>query len=727
MTAAHPAEVDTGAAPGTDPDVTAPGGDGGSGATAASGRRRSFPWALLLALAVSLLAHGLMATGSSGPVWMDDEVGYLGNAAFLAGVDQPLFYSLGYWGGWSLTLIPLYLLLDDPGTIYAAAVSLSALLGALVVLPAYALGRAVGASVPVAVAAAVIVTNVPDRTVMSNYALSENALVLATFVAAALVFAGARSAGRRQAVLYVSGTVGSLMAFAVHARAAALVGGAVLLGAGLLLHRGRRLLGLVVLVVSVGGALGVYRLNSALVDAVYRNGAGGREGNLLGTLRSLDPTVLALPASGQAWYQVAAFAGLSLVGGAVVLAAAWRQLLTRGVRFAADGWLLSASVAGVLLSLAATSAPIGRGSTRVDFFFYGRYITHLAAVLALIGLVWLLHRATVRALAVTVVGLVVVSVVFLTRGGTYGDPQRPLVTINVPAVTPWPWPSLAAVESVPLTWVTLTGFAVLLLVFALRRHLVVLTVLVVGLSLVAGQSAAWFTLSRFDTPVREGALPFRHTLELVDADSVVLVGAQPFYRNGYQFWLWPTDVLSPANTDPVRLGERDVAVGSPNDERLAELDAEIVVCDRSAPQCLWVPPGDLQDELRREGALAVEPGELLPPAARSAGLTVLGPRRNPLGQVDGLRVRVRHDGGGAPWPALGTQEDALGVVRLSATWEGGQAIADLPRSLLPGEEADLTVVLPDLPDDLDEVRLTMVVEGRPDLRLRGGQLDVPLP
>lgn len=697
------------------------------GRTARSRVRGWLP--LLPALVVSLVCHWLMTRGATGPVWMDDEVGYLADAAHLAGQDMPRFASLGYWGGWSLSLVPLYLVLDDAGQVYRGAVLVSALLGALVVLPAYALARLLTRSATVALVCAVVVTNVPDRTVMSGYALSENALVLATFTAAALVLAGSRSfeagADRRGSVLHVGAAVACLAAFAVHARGAALVGAVALLGAAHLLHAGRRGTGVAVLGVGVVGAVLVYLTNDALVGAVYAGAAGQREDDLLATLSSLDPAILLLAASGQVWYQLAAWGGLSVAGFAVVLAASVRQLRTRGVRFGAPAWMLAATVAGTVISLVAVSGPISRGTDRVDFYFYGRYVTHLTAVLALVGLVWLVRRA--RARQALLLGLVVLvcSVLFLTRGVRLGDPGRALAPINVPAVTAWPWPPFVPGAPLPVGWITAAGLLTLLLLLGLRRWPLVLALVVLVASVGSGQNAQRLTLRPFDAPVRAGAAPLLPVVDRLGAPPVALVGLPSFQRNAYQFWLWPGSVRSAGRGEDLEPRADELVIAAPDDPRVLRPGQRTVVCDRSGQACLTVAPGPLQERLSAAGALEPAAGTVLPAEARRARLEVVDVDRGADG--GGLTVRLTHAGGSAPWPALGSRPGAAGTVRVLMTWDGGSSLADLPRSLVPGDSAEVRFPLAAVPPEVRGVGVAVFVEQEPGLGFEGGRTEVELP
>lgn len=701
----------------------------GSETTEPAADRRGAAWghgvALVLALLVALAAHAWMALGADGPVWMDDEVGYLVNGAFLAGEGPAQLASLGYWAGWSLSIVPLYWLGLAPAEIYAGAVGLSALYGALVVLPAHSLARSLGGSRTVAVVAALVIATLPDRTVLSNYAMAENALVLTSMVAAACMARAVTSDRRlRSRVWFVAGAVASVLAFLVHARAVTLVGAAALVGAGLLLRRSERIAGAAVLAVTLVGGAAVYAVNSWVVSTVYAGAAGAREGGLLSGLAGLDPWSLLLPGSGQAWYQVAAFGGLSLAGGAVVLVGAVSGLRRFDDAFLRDLYLLIAGFTSALLSITAVTGPISRGTTRIDFYFYGRYLTHVAAVLAVVGLVWLLTRARWRHVAALTALGAALTAVFLTRGARYGDADRVFPPMNVPGVTPFPWPSLTDVTERPDLWPSLIGLAVPIVVMLLRRPAWLVAVVLVPASLAATVNAGWVTVDPFDAPIRGNAIPLRHPLALIDEDRLVVTSVAHFTRNGHVFWSdVPVRVLG---TDaPLDVSPDEAVITFQQDPRLPGSGLRRTVCDRSGTACLYVPRGPLLDQARSRGMLARAEGSALPEASRVADLEVRPVEDVPWAPDATLQVTVRHAGRQAPWPALGTQADPAGVVRVVATWDGGMALGDLPRTLVPGDETVVNLRLPEVPRGT-EVTVSLIVDGRPGTPFGGGTATVTL-
>jgi hypothetical protein len=92
---------------------------------------------------ISLVALHLSTGNMSLPWVLIDEFGYLGNAAYFAGynwseiLSQFHFYGFGY----SLLLVPLFFLLDDPNHIYMGIMIFNALTASAIVFVAYAAGR----------------------------------------------------------------------------------------------------------------------------------------------------------------------------------------------------------------------------------------------------------------------------------------------------------------------------------------------------------------------------------------------------------------------------------------------------------------------------------------------------------------------------------------------------------------------------------------------------------
>jgi hypothetical protein len=107
-----------------------------------------------------------------------------------------------------------------------------------------------------------------------------------------------------------------------------------------------------------------------------------------------------------------------------------------------------------------------------------------------------------------------------------------------------------------------------------------------------------------------------------------------------------------------------------------------------ADQALWVLPGGLQDRLVAGGFVSGAPLDRV--------AIVHAPERLSMraGSERTVTIRVTHPAGGAPWPSLFDVDGGTGAVRVVASWpDGTSTISELPRTLLPGETAEVQVLL----------------------------------
>jgi hypothetical protein len=335
-----------------------------------------------------VLLHILLALPMHQPLIHADELGYLGNARYLAGA-APLpelrgcaFYHFGY----SLFLLPAFALFSDPLDSYRAALVINALLAGSLVFPLAYLLEAFGLRERrVAAAAALLTCCYPAYLFFPALAMAENALVPVFAATAALLV----QAVRRQSVAagLAFGTAAGFM-YAIHPRGALVTlagaGFLCLLGWRHLLPRRSALAGLAALAATVVAAFLLNRHLKAL-------GWGGLDGNTVAasgklasllTLPGLRNLVLEL--AGQLLYLQLATLGL-LGWGAVLLVktmghdqyADADRAGRVGAWFLACCGLLLLGVSTVFMQ--ATPEP-GRG----DVYLYGRYNeTWLAPLLAL--------------------------------------------------------------------------------------------------------------------------------------------------------------------------------------------------------------------------------------------------------------------------------------------------------------------------------------------------------
>lgn len=135
----------------------------------------------IISLAVALLVslcYLLANFWVGGPVHPHDEIGYLNNAAFLAGrsVDTASSYQLGY----SIFLTPLFYLSTDPYWVWKGVLAVNSILwgGAFYFLARLILTIGCGISRPRQAAAIAVIALYPGAVVISGYAFSQSAVAL---------------------------------------------------------------------------------------------------------------------------------------------------------------------------------------------------------------------------------------------------------------------------------------------------------------------------------------------------------------------------------------------------------------------------------------------------------------------------------------------------------------------------------------------------------------------
>jgi hypothetical protein len=193
-----------------------------------SGRGVAPVLGLLLPYLALVLVHLLSGLAMQQPLVLADELGYLGNARYLAGTaDLPnlqgkQFYHFGY----SLFLLPAFWLFREPVAIYKAVMVLNALLISALYYPLrLALVSFMGSCRTTAGWIAFACCLYPPLVLYSSLAWSENAVV--PFFVLAMVLFGRylASRGMRQALLF-SLVAGFL--YTIHPRALPVLAGVVI-------------------------------------------------------------------------------------------------------------------------------------------------------------------------------------------------------------------------------------------------------------------------------------------------------------------------------------------------------------------------------------------------------------------------------------------------------------------------------------------------------------------
>jgi 4-amino-4-deoxy-L-arabinose transferase-like glycosyltransferase len=405
-------------------------------AAAASVRNR-----LLLGTALLFVFRFAISLVRTGPVLVADEMGYLGNARTIAG-QLPAQMELApfYRGGYSLLLAPIVGVVSDPEIAYRLALALNALLAALVFPLLYLLlERFAGVDRRVALWAAFAGAAFPAVTVLSQVAMSENALY-PLVCAWLLCFAGFLAAGeRRSSLLWACGlgaSTGGL--WAVHNRM--LVAVAITVLAVLWLAARRRVdrgpvgivLGLIALAI-----LGTHLLDEHLIGESYGPAAESEASNRLDALSHGHGPLTALAnLIGQSWYLLVATFGLAALAAADFFSRGRAALAPRQRPL---GVLLLFTALLLLVSAAAFPE-----RTRPDMLIYGRYTEVVAPALIAFGfaalprwrsllrpLPWLLGYAAFTALVV----LIRVSVDDPEAANRWNISALPFVTVQLgPAV-----------------------------------------------------------------------------------------------------------------------------------------------------------------------------------------------------------------------------------------------------------------------------------------------------
>jgi hypothetical protein len=290
--------------------------------------------------------------------------------------------------GYSLTLVPAYLLGSEPSRFYRLALLTNALVFAVSIAPLYLLARrALLLSRESSLLAAAITALYPPTVLQAGLVWTES---LFPVLWCSLLLA-ALGAWRRPTLLRVGGLALSAAGLlAVHPRALIVLPILAIAAATLARRRPsvRPVLaaGTLILLLALWA---VARVNGLLHAAVWDPAARAIE--LSGRLpfwleRLAHPTTLAVAALGHAWYLFAASLGLGFVGGFQLAAILRRQApgsrLLAGLALAAGGAVAVASV------VALGNLP----GTRLDLPIYGRHVEAFVHPVLLAGVATVLCR-----------------------------------------------------------------------------------------------------------------------------------------------------------------------------------------------------------------------------------------------------------------------------------------------------------------------------------------------
>ncbi|WP_291379949.1 hypothetical protein [Demequina sp.] len=552
------------------------------------------PWLAVAAVAVAAAVHIWVAWGPAAIMLQSDEITMLAEAQAIArGGSSWELLSAGYMPGLAIVLAPLWWFSNDSTVVFHASLGVVVALAMVSIIPLAAIARRFAMTRSAAVIIAALVVAAPSRALLSNYVFAEHlllAVTAATFLAA-LRYVDNPTRGRA-VVLGVAG--GST--FLVHGRAVALVA---VVGVWLLVRTRRDgasawLAGTVMAGVSLASyalyrwAVGAVVSDDARFDALSQGFSDRSVGEFVGTM------------VGQAWYVTAAWPAVAVVG---------IGLLIRRRRLNGAAMLVPASLAATLLLAAIQLNPLADVDqvARLDLWVYGRYLDHVVTVAVVVGiatmvrvksriLVWfpLVMSGAVAAL------FLVMTVPHMPVGGPYlhGHVTGIAHLLNDDyqySDMSQPWVLLAAATVAIALLVAVAGQIkdALILIFALMWPL---------LSVATDATH----VDRTEAYLRN-LRGIEAQIDLLPEGSVVSYdGTGTRWYNFVVFYAHPHDVVlyEPAQgEDPVS----DVVYGLTFSKDTAERGGMLIKDGYFPLAGLFVLPGDLYDELEREGRLDAPP------------------------------------------------------------------------------------------------------------------------
>jgi len=689
---------------------------------------RRIGWFVVGALGVLVLTGIHLALGAAmrGPIIHPDELGYLDNARYFAhGGFRP---DTEYYPGYSLLLVPVWLVAHDPLTIYRAALAVNAVLSGLGGWVTWlVVGRVAPSVNPRArIAVAAIVSLYPPGLLYSNLAMAE-CLVITLFGLVVLATALAVRTRRARAWCLL-GTLAGLLTLA-HPRGLAVVLAVALL-AGLLLRpiraHARAWAGLAV---GLGASLALTRVLVGATRGPLANGfpAYSPNGILHKSLSLHGAASLVWELGGQFFYLSVATVGLLPLG--LYLAGRDTARVVRGERSVAVivRSFLGVSFVGVWV-LSSLFMNLGE---RVDKLVYGRYNDAIALPLVALAVAEVLdpersrrfarRSAAARRWLACGIGGTAASGSLLALGHHSGELRGDLNPVNVLGIYPLVRHLGRGIDVGALTAFVVA--AVVVLALASWRSAAITALLTVSLFVVsaADAQAGYLVPGSRDRSTQDvmaqaiiaihRQLGVRTPCIAYDQSAAVPYNyfATRFLVPGQRFqWFDASTAQTPCDAQLVVSGRTDLD-SIPGYER-----ARRITMENGIPQSLWVLPGPLATLLEAGGWLlpAKTPGPL--PVTAMHALIRISPNRITENRRHPLRITVQalHDQGGAPWPGLaglGTGSDA---VRLAVRWypadeagallaagaQGGDAPVpvsssniELPRTTLPGQTATFRV------------------------------------
>jgi hypothetical protein len=427
---------------------------------ASEGRRARQSGRLLWWYLGLVLIHLLLGLPAQQPTVLSDELGYLGNARYLAGtahlpnMEGTQLYHFGY----SLVLLPAFWLFSNPVSTYQAVIAVNAFLASSLIVPLFFLLTG-PLRVPARSARWIAFTCClyPPLIFHSWIAWSENAYI--PLYAAGLVLFGRFLGSRRQLDAAGLGLAVGLL-YAVHPRGAPVIAGVLAYVVLLLVVKAIPIRSAVTLTAILGAVVAATRL--VLGHLKQLGWAGGGE-DILGKLAERvvpggDALMMAERMAGQMLYLAQATAGLVVLGLLVAGGVVAKKVVSRSLRRAlsepSTGVLFVALVTSACVFLASCAAKLyslhGAQGVRAGNLIHGRYNEAAAVVFLAVALGWLYRaRFSKKALAWRMAAVVAMIVLLTAVGAAELDDA---ITRHAAAS-----PSQAEVDRVPLSGIQASG------------------------------------------------------------------------------------------------------------------------------------------------------------------------------------------------------------------------------------------------------------------------------
>ncbi|MGO1848389.1 MULTISPECIES: hypothetical protein [unclassified Microbacterium] len=578
--------------------------------------RGSWVWRVLAVVGpvATIILYWYIAQSAIAPRTGYDENHLLQMARLISGDDNVTqLAGSGYYPGWAVVLAPIWWFTHDAATVYAAALTVSNVIGVATIVPLALLGRRLRLTWPQSITISSIVMILPARSAFAEYALSEQAIAFFVAWVVLAAFALWQRPSWWRVVLFVA-AIGA--AYVTHPRTIALVATAGIWLLGFALRRWRlALLGLALLFCAYVAA---DRFAQYVAERVLLNGYG-KDATLQNTLDNFDASIFLKVFLNQTWVQVVGTAGLFAVGSVVVVVWTIRELRER--RLGTGTFMFGMILSAVLVSAIWWTRPdvLLRvvGWVRLDAWTYSRYIDPVAAIVVLVALAALV-RGLRWSVVATAVGVFAAGAAAVVLGVARNVPLWGWYSASNPAILPWRFLFPDAPFVLPLTptftndarfwvWATTFVFVCLGAYVVLRNRPRTLATCLLALSCALALLANP-NMTRPYPANTTGAVEQIESVALgpdrarIDFDIACRAPGRSDAINWLPFWLSPRVV----EIVDRRVGERfesDLVVSCEDWPEADAFGARAYDADPDYNYSLWVLPGELQTELDDAGLL----------------------------------------------------------------------------------------------------------------------------